>query len=76
MRIDENDNRHVFAGDGKIFRRKSDNRLFGKEIFLGYTYYINDEKLDEPLLEFPGHYEEIDMPEEYREGSWQNYEVQ
>ena len=52
----------IIAQEGKIFRRKSDNMIFGKEINLGYTYYINGQKLDKPLLELPEHFEEIDEP--------------
>lgn len=53
----------IIAQEGKIFRRKSDGMLFGKEISLGYTYYINGQKLDNPLLELPEHFEEIDEQE-------------
>ena len=53
-------NNIIIAQEGKIFRRKSDGMLFGKEISLGYTYYINGQKLDKPLLELPEHFEEID----------------
>lgn len=52
----------ITAQEGKIFRRKSDGMIFGKEISLGYTYYINGQKLDKPLLELPEHFEEIDEP--------------
>ncbi|KAA5235356.1 hypothetical protein, partial [Bacteroides finegoldii] len=47
-----------------VLRRISDGRLFGNEIYLGYTYYLSGEKLEEPLLELPEHYEEIDDPAE------------
>ena len=61
------------ASEGKVFRRKSDGFIFGKEIHLGYTHYIGGEKLEEPLLELPEHFEEIDkpireFPEHIREG--------
>lgn len=52
------------ATEGKVLRRKSDGWIAGNEIYLGYTYYLNGRKLDEPLLELPEHYEEIDAPEE------------
>ena len=52
----------IKADEGKIFRRISDGTLYGKEISLGYTYYLNGEKLEEPLLELPEHFEEIDEP--------------
>lgn len=47
---------------GNTFRRISDGQVFGPEISLGYTYYLNGKKLEEPLLELPEHFEEIPMP--------------
>lgn len=64
MKIDELNNNHITAEEGKVFRRISDSQLFGNEIYLGYTYYLSGEKLEEPLLELPEHYEEIDDPAE------------
>ena len=61
-------NNIIIAQEGKIFRRKSDGVIFGKEINLGYTYYINGQKLDKPLLELPEHFEEIDEPIEQELG--------
>ena len=54
--------RIIKASEGKVFRRISDGFIFGKEINLGYTYYLGGEKLEEPLLELPEHFEEIDEP--------------
>lgn len=62
MKIDELNNNHITAEEGKVLRRISDSQLFGNEIYLGYTYYLSGEKLEEPLLELPEHYEEIDDP--------------
>jgi hypothetical protein len=64
MKIDELNNKHILAEEGKVLRRISDGQLFGNEIYLGYTYYLSGEKLEEPLLELPEHYEEIDDPAE------------
>ena len=50
------------ASEGKVFRRISDGFIFGKEINLGYTHYLGGKKLEEPLLELPEHFEEIDEP--------------
>ena len=55
------------ASEGKILRRISDNWIAGQELYLGYTYYLDGKKLEEPLLELPEHYEEIDIPEEFKE---------
>lgn len=49
----------------KILRRISDGWIAGQEIYLGYTYYLGSRKLDQPLLELPEHYEEVDIPEEF-----------
>ena len=56
------ENKIIKASEGKVFRRISDGFIFGNEINLGYTYYLNGEKLEEPLLELPEHFEEIDEP--------------
>ena len=54
------ENKVIKANEGKVFRRISDGFIFGKEINLGYTYYLGGKKLEEPLLELPEHFEEID----------------
>lgn len=56
------EDRIIKASEGKVFRRKSDGFIFGNEINLGYTYYLGGKKLEEPLLELPEHFEEIDEP--------------
>lgn len=55
-------NKIIKASKGKVFRRISDGVVFGKEINLGYTHYISGKKLEEPLMELPEHFEEIDEP--------------
>ena len=62
MRTDESSNKHLIAEDGKVFRRISDGWIAGPEIYLGKTYHLGGERLDTPLEELPGHYEEIDDP--------------
>ena len=64
MTIDGN---HLIADEGKTLQRISDGWISGEEIYLGYTYYLNGEKLDEPLLELPEHYQEVDKPLEEAE---------
>lgn len=54
---------HITADEGKLLRRISDQQLFGNEVYLGYAYYLNGEKLEVPLLELPEHYEETDDPD-------------
>lgn len=55
------------ASEGKVLRRISDQKVFGSELWLGYTYYQGNKKLDEPLWELPEHYEEVDAPEEFKD---------
>ncbi len=57
----------IIAAEGKVLRRKSDGFIAGPELWIGYTYYLYGKKLDEPLLELPEHYEEIDIPKEFLE---------
>jgi hypothetical protein len=59
----QNDN-HIIADDGKVFRRIADGTIYGREIYLGYSYYISGVKLDEPHLDTPEDFEEIDDPTE------------
>lgn len=73
------ENRTIKAEKGKCLIRKSDGFFVGLEIALGYTYYINGKKLEEPLLELPEHFEEIPMPadmlEQYEE-MWAQEELE
>ena len=55
----------IKAAEGKVLRRISDGWIAGEEIYLGYTYYLGGRKLDQPLLELPEHYEEVDIPKEF-----------
>ena len=60
MKIEDN---VITAEEGKVLQRISDEMIFGKELWLGYTYYLGGELLDEPLYELPEHYQEIDETE-------------
>ena len=51
---------HYISDEGKVFRRIADQVVFGSEIYLGYTYYIGDEKLSEPKLEVIEDFEEVE----------------
>lgn len=59
MKIDELNNRHLIADEGKVLRRINDGRITGTEIYLGYTHHLGGEKLSKPLWELPEHYEEV-----------------
>lgn len=50
----------IHAEDGMHFVRKSDGMNFGKTIILGYAYYINGVKLDEPIIEKPSDFYEVE----------------
>jgi hypothetical protein len=52
----------IIADEGKVFRRIIDGQIYGKEISLGYSYYINGVKLAEPHLDVPEDFEQIDEP--------------
>lgn len=64
MKVSEVKTTVIRAEQGKLFRRISDGKIFGSEIYLGYTYYLHGERLENPIFELPEHYEEIDIPEE------------
>ena len=60
MTQDKENKAHWIADEGKVFKRKSDGFIFGNEIYLGYTYYLNGEKLSEPKLEIIEDFEEVE----------------
>ena len=60
MTQDKDNKAHWIADEGKVFKRKSDGFIFGNEIYLGYTYYLNSKKLPEPKLEFIEDFEEVE----------------
>lgn len=60
MTQDKDKKAHWIADEGKVFKRISDGFIFGNEIYLGYTYYLNGEKLTEPKLEVIEDFEEVE----------------
>ena len=52
----------IKADEGKVFRRIVDEQIYGKEISLGYSYYINGVKLTTPHLDILEDFEQIDEP--------------
>lgn len=62
MKIDENDNKHIIADDGKVFRRKSDKTIWGNEVYLIEVNYNGCDVLDEPIQLTIEDFEEIPKP--------------
>ena len=62
MKIDENDNKHIIADDGKVFRRKSDKTIWGNEVYLTEVNYNGCDVLDEPIQLTIEDFEEIPKP--------------
>lgn len=62
------ENKIIKAKEGKVFKRIADNKIYGNEVSLGYTYYINNKKLEEPYLETKDDFEEIDILVNKEEG--------
>lgn len=56
------DNDTITAENDMVLQRISDDFIYGKSIKLGYTYYIGGVKLDEPKLEVPTDFREIEDP--------------
>lgn len=52
----------IIADKGKVFKRIADSQIYGNEISLGYSYYINGVKLDTPHLDTIDDFEQIDEP--------------
>lgn len=52
----------IIADEGKIFRRRGTNDIYGRVIHLGYTYYIDGVLQDPPHLDVPEDFEEINDP--------------
>lgn len=54
----------ITASEGKILRRKSDGTIYGKTVYLGYNYYESGQLLNEPHLDTPEDFEEIEEPQD------------
>lgn len=51
----------IKADSGKCFKRKIDGVVFGDEIYLGTTYYLDGILLEKPIKETSDDFEEIDI---------------
>ena len=61
MRIEGN---HMIADEGKTFRRIASGEIFGSEIYLGYSNYIDGVIQDPPHKDEPKDFEEVEAPVE------------
>lgn len=52
-------NNTYYAEEGKEFRRIADGVIYGNEITLGYTYFINGQRLETPHLDTIDDFEQI-----------------
>ncbi len=50
----------IYAETGKVFKRKNHSDIYGDTIYLGYSYYIDGQKLDVPHLDTADDFEEIE----------------
>lgn len=54
----------IYADEGMVFKRKNSNEIYGNEIYLGKSYYLDGVLLPEPHDDVPSDFEEIpDMGE-------------
>jgi len=78
IRYEQRDDRTIttiIAEEGKVFRRIGTEDVFGEEMTLGYSYYINGVLQNPPHLDVPEDFEEIDAPvEEEEETPEENFE--
>ena len=61
MQIIQEQRTIIKAEEGKVFRKKSDGRIVGDVVHLGYDYYDAGVLLKEPHLSKPEDYEEVDV---------------
>lgn len=52
----------IHAEEGMVFKRKNSNEVYGNEICLGKSYYLDGVLLDEPHDDTPEDFEEIINP--------------
>lgn len=64
----------LLAEEGKVFKRKNSNDVYGNELYLGTSYYMNGVRLDTPHKDIPEDFEEIDAPVEETEEQEEIYE--
>ena len=53
----------LVAEEGKVIRRVVSGEIMGKELWLGYSYYIGGVRQNPPHLDVQSDFDEIDEPE-------------
>lgn len=53
----------LYAKEGMVLKRKNSNDIFGNEIYLGKSYYIDGVLLETPHDDIPDDFEEIPDPD-------------
>lgn len=54
-------NNTYYADEGFVFRRIFDGMIYGNEITLGYTYFLNGEALPSPHKDMIEDFEQIQI---------------
>lgn len=60
----------LIADSGMVFKRKNSNDIYGDEIVLGMSYYIDGVLLPEPHVDVPEDFEEIPDPDPHPENEF------
>ena len=64
----------LYAEEGMVFKRKNSNDIFGNEISLGKSYYIDGVLLETPHDDVADDFEEITDPNPPMEDEFINFE--
>lgn len=59
MKIDFKNEKHFVADDGKVFQRRTSGESYGKELLLGYSYYIDSVLQDSTHKDVIEDFEEV-----------------
>lgn len=63
MIIDPTNQKHIIAEEGMVFKRIGHSDIFGNEMYLGYSYYIDGILQDPPHEDKIEEFEEIPDPD-------------
>lgn len=60
----------LYAEEGMVLKRKNSDDIYGNEIALGTTYFIDGVLLSEPHIDIPEDFEEIPDPNPIEENDF------